>query len=90
MIDFVLNGMDKHMHTGMILVDFQKAFNTLDHGVLLQKIKYLGFRTSVIKRFESYLSNKNIFDCNDNVFSEAGTLKYDAPQCSFLRPLLFP
>ena len=50
--------MDKQMHTGMILVDLQKAFDTLDHGVLLEKIKYFGFRASVIKWFESYLSNR--------------------------------
>ena len=31
--------MDKQMHTGMILVDPQKAFDTLDHGVLLEKKK---------------------------------------------------
>ena len=40
MIDFVATGMDKQMHTGMILVDLQKAFDTLDHGVLLEKIRF--------------------------------------------------
>ena len=40
LIDFVLTGMDKQMHTNMILVDLQKAFDTLDHGVLLEKMKY--------------------------------------------------
>ena len=47
--DFVATDMDKQMHTGMILVDLQKAFDTLDHGVLLEKMKYFGFRTSVIE-----------------------------------------
>ena len=42
----------------MILVDLQKAFDTLDYAVLLQKMKYFGFRTSETKWFESYLSNK--------------------------------
>ena len=42
--DFVLAGMDKQMHTGTILVDLQKAFDTLDHRVLLEKMKYFGFR----------------------------------------------
>ena len=51
LIDFVAIGMDKQMDTGMILVDLQKAFDTLDHGVLLEKVKYFGFRASVIKSF---------------------------------------
>ena len=55
--DFVSTGMDKQMYAGMILVDLQKAFGTLGHGVLLEKKKYFGYRTSVIKWFESYLSN---------------------------------
>ena len=87
--DFVLTGMDKQMHTGMIVVDLQKAFDTLDHGVLLEKMKYFGFRASVIKWFESYLSNRKFLVCIDNVFSEAGTLKYGVPQGSILGPLLF-
>ena len=77
------------MHTGMILVDLQKAFDTFDHGVLLEKMKYFGFRESVIKWFESYLSNIKFLVGIDNVFSEAGTLKYCVPQGSILGPLLF-
>ena len=73
LIDFVATGMDKQMHTGMILVDFQKSFDTLDHGVLLRKMKYFGFRASVIRWFESYLSTRKFLVCIDNVFSEAGT-----------------
>ena len=53
--------MDKQMHTGMILADLQKAFDTLDHRVLLEKMKYFGFWASVIKWFESYLSNRKFW-----------------------------
>ena len=60
--------MDKQMHTGMILVELQKAFDALDHEVLLEKMKYFGFRASVIKWFESYLSNRKFLVCIDNVF----------------------
>ena len=77
------------MHTGMILVDLQKAFDTWGYGVLLEKMKFFGFRISVIKRFESCLSNKQFLVCIENVFSEAGTLKYGVPQDSILRLLLF-
>ena len=88
-IHFVATGMDKQMHTGMILIDLQKAFDTLDHGVILEKMKYFGFRESVIKWFESYLSNRKFLVCIDNVFSEAGTLKYGVPQGSILGSLHF-
>ena len=77
------------MHTGMILLDLQKAFDTLDHGVLLEKMKYFGFRASIIKWFESYLLNRKFLVCIDNVFSETGTLKYGVPQGCILGPLLF-
>ena len=50
-VDRLFCGMDKQMHTGMIFVDLQKVFDTLDHGVLLEKMKYFGFRASVIKWF---------------------------------------
>ena len=76
--DFVLTVMDKQMHIGIILVDLQKAFDTLDHTFLLEKMKYFGFWASVIKSFESYLSNRKFLLCIDNAFSEAGTLKYGA------------
>ena len=55
LINFVLAGMDKQMHTSMILADLQEAFDTLDHRV----------RTSVIKWFESYLSNRKLWVCSD-------------------------
>ena len=87
--NFVATGMDKKMHTGMILVDLQKAFDTLDHRVLLEKMKYFGFRTSVIKWFESYLSNRKFLVCIDNIFSEPGALRYGVPQGSILGSLLF-
>ena len=86
---FISTGMDKQMHISMTLVDLQKVFDTLDHGVLLEKMKYFGFRTSVIKWFEFYLSNKIFLVYIHNVFSETGTLKYGVPQGSILGLLLF-
>ena len=77
------------MHIGMILVDLQEAFDTLDHGVLLKKMKHFGFWGSVIKWFESCLSNRKFLVCIENVFSEAGTLMYSVPQGSILGLFLF-
>ena len=89
LIDFVVTGMDKQMHTGIILVDLQKAFDTLDRGVLLKKMKNFDFRASVIKWFESYLLNRKFLVCIDNVFSEAGKLKYGVLPGSIFESLLF-
>ena len=38
--------MDKGFHTGVILADLQKAFDTLDHTVLLQNMEYMGFKSA--------------------------------------------
>ena len=40
--------MDKELHTGMILIDFQKAFDTLDHDILLEKMECLGFKNLLL------------------------------------------
>ena len=53
----------------------------------MKKMKYFGFRASVIKWFGSYLSNRKVLVCID-IFSEAGTLMYGVPQSSILGPLL--
>ena len=89
LIDVVVTSMDKQMNTSMILVDLQKAFDTLDHGVRLKKMKYFGFRASVIKWFESYFSNRQLLVCIDNAFSEYGTLKCSVPRGSVFGPLIF-
>ena len=47
--DFILREMGKGVHTGMILVDLQKTFDTLDHVLPLQKMECIGFKESVIK-----------------------------------------
>ena len=87
--DFILKGMDKGMHTGMILVDLQKAFDTLDHNILLEKMECIGFNKKVIKWFHSYLLNRKFFVSLENIFSDAGLLKCGVPQGSILGPLLF-
>ena len=80
------------MHTGMTLVvDLQKVFHTLDHGVLLEKMKYFGFQSSVMKWFETYLSNRKFWVSID-VFLVAGTLSTSTsrvPQGSILGAPLF-
>ena len=51
--------MDRGFSTGMVMIDLQKAFDTVDHDILLQKLKALGFDPLAIKWFESYLKGRN-------------------------------
>ena len=44
----------------MILIDLQKAFDTLDRNILLHKIKYLGFTSKTIDWFGSYLKEQSL------------------------------
>ena len=87
--NMILTGVEKKKHTGMILIDLQKAFDTLDHEILLQKMKCIGFSDKVTKWFHSYLTGRAFFVSIENVYSERGSINCGVPQGSILGPLLF-
>ena len=63
-----MRGIGKGFHTMMTLIDLKKAFDSLDHTVLLQKMEFIGFKESVIKWSQSYLSNKYFCDSRNCLF----------------------
>ena len=87
--DYIIKDMNKRQHTGMILIDLQKAFDTLDHDVLIKEMECVCFKNPVIKWFKSYLSNRKVFVLIEGVFPEEGLLTCGVPQGSILGPLLF-
>ena len=84
----ILKGFESGKSTGMILTDLQKAFDTLDHNILLNKIKYLGFTSKVIDWFGSYLKIRNIVVSLEKTLSDTGVLNCGASQRSILGPIL--
>ena len=48
----VLNGADNEKYTAMILIYLQRAFSTLNHTVLLEKMKWIGFQ---IKQYDGFI-----------------------------------
>ena len=54
----ITTGFESGLHTGMILVVLQKAFDTINHEILINKMEFLGFSKDVILWFKSYLSKK--------------------------------
>ena len=77
------------MMTGMILIDLQKAFDTIDHEVLLQKLCAIGFSKRTVNWFKSYLSNRSFKVNLGNNFSQPVSVSCGVPQGSILGPLLF-
>ena len=75
--------------TGMILIDLQKAFDTIDHDVLLQKLYAIGFSKHTVNWFQSYLFNRSFLVNVGNNFSQPASVSCDVPQDSILGPLLF-
>ena len=81
--DKVLKGFDESLLTGMILIGLQKAFDTIDHEILLQKLKAIKFSESTIKCLKWYLSER-IFPVNiKNKFSDFGTFSCGVLRGSF-------
>ena len=73
----------------MILIDLQKAFNTIDHKIILEKLMYIGFSTKAIDWFKSYITNRSFIVNVENDYSSPGKLLCGVPQGSILGPLLF-
>ena len=72
-----------------IFIDLQKAFDTVDHQILLRKMEYYGIRGIANKWFKSYLSNRQQFVSINGFNSEKQAMNYGVPQGSVLGPLLF-
>ena len=73
----------------LILIDLQKAFDTIDHEILLQKMVHLQFSAQSIRWFISYLTNRTFLVHVEKRFSNPGKLECGVPQGSILGPLLF-
>ena len=85
----ILSGFDSGQLTGAIAIDLQKAFDTIDHKILLNKMKLMGFSETVILWFNSYLSNRVFKISLNNTLSDPAGINCGVPQGSILGPLLF-
>ena len=73
----------------LVLLDLSAAFDTIDHGILLQRLHNLGVRGSALTWFRSYLSERTQAVLVKGVRSDKRKLNYGVPQGSVLGPILF-
>ena len=92
-----LTQLSEHIHTemekgnlvGIASLDLSKAFDTIDHNILLRKLDDLHFNKEVMTWIKSYLTNRNQRTKFTNYISEEEIVQAGVPQGSILGPILF-
>ena len=87
--DVILKAMNNKQLTAVVLLDMLKAFDSLDHGILISKLEDVGTSVSALKWFKSYLTNRCQSVCINCTLSDTLEVTNGVPQGSILGPLLF-
>ena len=89
LVEYILTEMDKNETPINVYLDLSKAFDTLDHDILLHKLIHYGLKEKATDLLRNYLQNRTQFVAIDNISSAQMPLKVGVPQGSILGPLLF-
>ena len=87
--EHVLKNFDSKKITAAVFLDLSKAFETINHKILLHKLEHFGIRGNVLQWFSSYLKNRSQFVNFNGVKSDSAILNISVPQGSVLGPSLF-
>lgn len=89
LLDKLLHDIDDRNATFAVYMDLSKAFDTLNHNILLEKLHRYGIHDSELSWFSNYLCNRTQYVEIEGYQSETLLIKTGVPQGSILGPLLF-
>ena len=85
----VYDSINKSKYLLSIFIDFRKAFDTVNHSILLDKLSFYGIRGLPLKWFRSYLHERKFYVSIGESSSDVKFLSMGVPQGSILGPVLF-
>ena len=88
-VNKLLHEIESKNHVIGIFVDLSKAFDTIDHNILLTKLEHYGVRGICYDLLKNYLSNRRQLTNFQQTLSNECSVEYGVPQGSVLGPLLF-
>ena len=88
-VNTIQNNMDNRLFSCAVFIDLQKAFDSVNHSILLKKLDRLGVRGCINNWFESYLSGRKQTTEIDRYISQKEINSFGVPHGSVLGPLLF-
>lgn len=88
-MQYLYDNLDSNFVVFSIFLDFPKAFDSVDHKILLSKLNLYGIRGNTLKWFQSYLWNRQQIVLVNNTKSDVENISHGVPQGSVLGPLLF-
>ena len=88
-VDSITKSISSGQHVLGIFIDLSKAFDTLDHSILLKKLENYGVRGQALSLLKSYLTGRSQYVSFLNATSDTLSIQYGVPQGSILGPLLF-
>ena len=85
----IKESIDKSKYGCGIFIDLRKAFDTVNHSILLSKMEHYGVRDTALEWFKSYLSNRKQYVYSNGESSQFKDITCGIPQGAVLGPLLF-